>query len=168
LTGRAACNWNGEQRNETRTRGRVAHVEGKRATHENSVMPDPQVPTWSEEPSGDCQLNSPPDQKPCIKIKYKTCDLYAIGGLGLASKDGTVERLFMHKVQLLGSKGEIVRVHTVFNDGAMICMMCSHIYKKVKHRLQGWKPSKCVLHMVNGTLVKSQATWTGKVRLGSI
>jgi hypothetical protein len=55
----------------------------------------------------------------------------------------------------------------VFNDSAMICAMCSHIYKKVKHRLQGWKPSKHVLCMVN-RIVKSQATWTGKVRLGSI
>jgi hypothetical protein len=137
-------------------------------THKNSVMPDTQVPTQSKEPSGDCQLNSPPDQKPCTKIEYKTCDLYMVGGLGLASKDRMVERPFVHEVQLLGPKGEIVRVCTVFDDGTMICTMCSHIYKKVKHRLQGWKPSKHVLCMANGTLVKSQATWTGKVRLGSI
>jgi hypothetical protein len=96
------------------------------------------------------------------------CDLYAVGGSGAASEDGMTERPFVHEVQLLGPKGEIVRVRVVFNDGAMICTMCSHIYKKVKHRLQGWKPSKRVLHMANGTLVKSQATWTGKVRLGSI
>jgi hypothetical protein len=86
----------------------------------------------------------------------------------VTSKEGMMERPFVHKVQLLGPKGEIVRVHAVFNDGAMICMMCSQIYKKVKHRLQGWKPSKCVLHMANRVLVKSQAMWTGKVRLGSI
>jgi hypothetical protein len=117
---------------------------------------------------GTAQLNSPPDQKPHTKIEYEMCDLYAVGGSGLASEDGMAERLFVHEVQLLGSKGEIVRVCAVFDDGTMICMMCSHIYKKIKHRLQGWKPSKHVLCMVNGTLVKSQATWTGKVRLGSI
>jgi hypothetical protein len=80
------------------------------------------------------------------------CDLYAVGGSGMASKDRTVERPFMHKVQLLEPKGEIVRVCVVFDDSTMIYAMCSQIYKKVKHRLQGWKPSKCVLCMANGIL----------------
>ena len=137
-------------------------------THEKSPTPDSQVPTWSEEPSGDHQPSSPPDQEPCTENKYEICDLYAVGGLGAASEDRTTERPFVHEVQLLGPKGEIVRVRAVFDDGAMICTMCSQIYKKVRHRLQGWKPSKRVLRMANGVLVKSQATWTGKVRLGSI
>jgi hypothetical protein len=66
LMGRAACNWNRGQRNEMRTREkRKGHpyrrIEGKQATHENSIMPESQVPTWSEELSGDHQSNSPPD-----------------------------------------------------------------------------------------------------------
>ena len=46
--------------------------------------------------------------------------------------------------------------------------MCITIFEKVKHRLQGWHPSQCVLHMANGTLVKSQATWTGMMELSRI
>jgi hypothetical protein len=149
-------------------RGRVTHIEGERATHEKSLTPDSQVPTWSEEPSGDHLPSMPPDRKPCTKNKYEICDLYAVGGLGATSEEGMTERPFVHEVQLLGPKGEIVRVRVVFNDGTMICAMCSQIYKKVKHRLQGWKLSKCVLCMVNRVLVKSQVMWTGKVRLGSI
>jgi hypothetical protein len=149
-------------------RGRVAHVEGERATHEKSLMPDSQVPTRSEELSGDHLPSTPPDRKPCTENEYEICDLYAVRGSGATSEEGMMERPFVHEVQLLGPKGEIVRVHAVFDDGTMICAMCSQIYKKVKHRLQGWKPSKCVLHMANGVLVKSQVTWTGKVRLGSI
>jgi hypothetical protein len=56
----------------------------------------------------------------------------------------------------------------VFDDGTMICGMSTQVYEKVKHRLQGWQPSKRVLHMANGALVKSQATWTGALRLGGI
>jgi hypothetical protein len=78
------------------------------------------------------------------------------------------ERPFVYEVQLLGPKGKIVRVHMIFDDSAMICVMCAQIFKKVRHRLQGWQPSKHVLRMANRALVKSQAMWTGMVRLGKI
>jgi hypothetical protein len=149
-------------------RGRVACVEGEQATHKDSIMPDVQVPTQSEEPSGDHHPEPPLNSESHTEIEYDMCDLYAVGGSGVVSKNEPAERPFVHKVQLLGPKGEIVRVHVVFNDSAMICTMCAQIYKKVKHQLKGWQPSKCVLHMANGALVKSQAMWTGIVRLGSI
>jgi hypothetical protein len=59
-------------------------------------------------------------------------------------------------------------VCTIFNDGAMIGAMCITIFKKVKHRLHGWCPSKCMLRMVNGALVQSQAMWTGTIDLNSV
>jgi hypothetical protein len=86
----------------------------------------------------------------------------------VVSENKMAEKPFVHEVQLLGLKGKIVRVHAVFDDGAMISAMSSQIYEKVRHRLQGWQPSKRMLRMVNGALVKSQATWTGSVRLGGI
>jgi hypothetical protein len=91
-----------------------------------------------------------------------------VRGPGAVSENETAEKPFVHEVQLLGPKGEIVRVRVVFNDGTMISAMSSQIYEKVRHRLQGWQPSKCVLRMANGALVKSQAMWTGSVRLGGI
>jgi hypothetical protein len=149
-------------------RGRVTCIDGKQATHEDSIMPNSQVPTQSKELSGDHQPEHPSNLEPCIEIEYEVCDLYVVGGLEVAGKNGMAERLFMHEVQLLGPKGEIVRVCMVFDNSTMICTMSTQIYEKVKHRLQGWQPSKHVLHMVNGTLVKSQATWTGALWLGSI
>jgi hypothetical protein len=137
-------------------------------THEDSIMLSLQVPTWSKEPSGDCQPEPPSSQELHTEIEYEVCDLYVVGGPGAVSENKMAEKPFMHEVQLLGPKGEIVRVHAVFDDGTMISAMSSQIYKKVRHRLQGWQPSKHVLHMVNGALVKSQAMWTGSVRLGGI
>ena len=100
--------------------------------------------------------------------EYEICDLYAVGRSEAVSENGTAEKPFVHEVQLLGPKGEIVRIRAVFDDGAMICGMSTQVYEKVKHRLQGWQPSKRVLRMANGALVKSQATWTGALRLGGI
>jgi hypothetical protein len=119
-------------------RGRVAHIEGEQATHKDSIMPNVQVPTWSEEPSGDRHPEPPSNSKSCTEIEYNMCDLYAVRGSGAVSENEPAERPFMHEVQLLGPKGEIVRVHVVFDDGTMICTMCAQIYKKVKHQLKGW------------------------------
>jgi hypothetical protein len=59
-------------------------------------------------------------------------------------------------------------VCAIFDDGTMISAMCITIYEKVKHRLQGWCPSQHVLHMMNGTLVKSQAMWVGMIDLNGV
>jgi hypothetical protein len=149
-------------------RGRVTHIEGKQVTHEDSTKPKPQVPTQSKEPSGDCQPEPLSIWEPCTETEYKICDLYAVGRSEVVSENGMAEKLFVHEVQLLGPKGKIVRICVVFDDGAMICGMSTQIYKKVKHRLQGWQPSKHVLCMANGTLVKSQAMWIGVLQLGGI
>jgi hypothetical protein len=149
-------------------RGRVICVEGKQVTHEDSIMLSLQVPTQSEKLSGDHQPEPPSSWEPHTEIKYEVCDLCVVRGLGAVSENEMAEKPFVHEVQLLGLKGEIVRVCTVFNDGTMISAMSSQIYKKVRHRLQGWQPSKCMLCIANRALVKSQATWTGLVRLGGI
>ena len=46
--------------------------------------------------------------------------------------------------------------------------MSQSVYKKIKHRLEGWKKSERLLQMVNGVLVPSQAVWKGVMWLGGI
>jgi hypothetical protein len=143
--------------------GRVVHVRGKRTTLEGETEPVQTVHAWSEEPSVDEQ-----PKPPSTKNKYQVCDLYAVRGASAAEEAEEQAKPFVHEVRLLGPSREVVRVCAIFNDGAMIGTMCITIYEKVKHRLQGWCPSQRVLCMANGTLVKSQATWTGTIDLNGV
>ena len=75
---------------------------------------------------------------------------------------------FKHTLQLLGPKGEVVRVSALFDGAAMVGAMCQSVFKKIKHRLEGWKKSERLLRMANGVLVPSQAVWKGVMWLGGI
>ena len=143
--------------------GRVVRVKGERTTLEGETEPVQTVHVRSEEPSVDEQ-----PRPPSTEDKYQVCDLYAVGGARAADETEEEAKPFVHEVRLLGPNGEKVRVRAIFDDGAMIGAMCVTIYEKVKHRLQGWRPSQRVLRMANGVLVKSQATWTGTIDLNGV
>ena len=70
-------------------------------------------------------------------------DLYTVGeedNTWVSLKEKEVP--FMHWLWLHGPQGEVVRVNALFDGGAMVGVMCSSVFEKIKHRLRGQtKPS---------------------------
>jgi hypothetical protein len=105
---------------------------------------------------------------PSTENEYQVCDLYMVGRAKIQEASEEEAKLFIYEVWLLGPSREIVQVHAIFDESAMIGAMCITIFEKVKHRLHSWHPSKHMLCMVNGALVQSQAMWTGTIDLNSV
>jgi hypothetical protein len=94
-------------------------------------------------------------------------NLFNIG----ANKEKEEKRIadpFIHQVRLHGPQGEIVRVWANVDDGAMREVMSSNTFRKVKHRLGKTTPSSQLLRVANGTIVKSEAKWEGRIDINSI
>ncbi|KAF8888918.1 hypothetical protein CPB84DRAFT_1684046 [Gymnopilus junonius] len=70
---------------------------------------------------------------------------------------------FVHRIEMRGPKGEIVRFRSVFDDGAMVNMIDVKMWEKVKHHLTALASSSKVLRMANGQLVPSHGIWCGEV-----
>ncbi|KAF8868433.1 hypothetical protein BD779DRAFT_1793882 [Infundibulicybe gibba] len=75
---------------------------------------------------------------------------------------------FVHGVELEGPNGEIVRIRSVFDDGAMVNAIDKKLHTKIKERLTMAKPSSKVLHMADGRLVPSAGIWEGGVTVAGI
>ena len=97
-------------------------------------------------------------------------DLYLVGHEEVTRTmcNTGIEVPFQNTLQILGPQGEIVRVAALFDGCAMVSVMCTTIFEKVKHRLGKWEKSQRRLKMGNGTIVPSLATWRGKMRLGKV
>lgn len=97
-------------------------------------------------------------------------DLYTAGHASLnKAQMRTGEAVpFIHQVKLEGPNGELVRIRALFDDGAMVPAMCSSIFDKVKHRLHNFQPSVKHLRMANGTIVASEAQWSGIIELDGV
>jgi transposase InsO family protein len=141
---------------------RVGCVEGEQTTPDVTEAPTTQAEIQEEgreergqEPEADAEPAR--SERECDLI-----DLYAV------ASDQEAARPFVHEVKLMGPKGEVVRVRATFDDGAMICAMSMTVFEKVRHRLGAWTPSKRALRMANGTLTKSEASWTGTVELEGV
>jgi hypothetical protein len=116
------------------------------------------------------EQNIPTDSVQCISnehIEYETVDLYAVGHKS-NSKDERETIPFLHELRMEGPKGEVVRVRGLFDDGALVSVMCSTVFNKVKNRLGPWKPSTKHLRMANGVVITSQATWEGYIAVGEV
>ena len=72
---------------------------------------------------------------------------------------------FIHGVILHGTKGSIVRIKGVFNDGAMINAIDENVFEQVKRRLSKRGPSRRRLKMADGTLIPSKGLWKGIVEV---
>ncbi|KAF8878603.1 hypothetical protein BD779DRAFT_1447532, partial [Infundibulicybe gibba] len=70
---------------------------------------------------------------------------------------------FVHGVELGGPNGEVVRIRSVFDDGAMVNALDSKLYETIKGRLAAPGPSARVLRMADGRLVSSVGAWEGVV-----
>ena len=146
----------------------TAGIKGEPTAQDVHTTPEPQVPTQSEEPSGDQQLTPPDFRMERTETEYNVIDLYAIEGPEAEQRKRKPERPFVHEIQLHGPSGETVWTRAVFDSGAMISAMCTTIFEQVRHRLAECRPSTRVLRMANGAQVKSLATWTGTVELEGI
>ncbi|THH13172.1 hypothetical protein EW146_g7017 [Bondarzewia mesenterica] len=97
--------------------------------------------------------------------QYDIIDLYTVADPNSPNKQCTP---FVHEISLDGPNGEVVRMRSLFDDGAMVGAMCSTIFAKIKHRLSGWGRSTKRLRMADGTVIKSEARWQGTIQLGSV
>jgi transposase InsO family protein len=99
--------------------------------------------------------------------KSNVVDLFNIGANDTTRKEhGT--KPFIHRVQFHGPQGEVVRVWANIDDGAMKEVMSSAMFQKVKHRLGTSLPSSQLLRVANGTVIKSEARWEGKVEVNGV
>jgi len=88
-------------------------------------------------------------------------DLYCVGyGEGSAKSVP-----FVHTVWLMGPRGEVVRIRSVFDDGAMLNAIDAGVFETVKGRLTGLTKSLKILRMADGRLVPSLGVWTGEVEV---
>ncbi|KAF8871676.1 hypothetical protein BD779DRAFT_1453601, partial [Infundibulicybe gibba] len=87
-------------------------------------------------------------------------DLYSV-----SPKVPGPERPFVHRIGIVGSTGELP-IEALFDGGAMVAAMCSRVFARVKDRLGSWGPSDKLLRMANGVVVRSEATWAGRISLG--
>jgi transposase InsO family protein len=71
----------------------------------------------------------------------------------------------MHTVCLMGPRGEVVRIRSVFDDGAMLNAIDAGVFEMVKGRLDELMASLKILRMADGRLVPSLGVWTGEVEV---
>ncbi|KAF8869576.1 hypothetical protein BD779DRAFT_1419353, partial [Infundibulicybe gibba] len=75
---------------------------------------------------------------------------------------------FVHGVELGGPNGEVVRIRSVFDNGAMVNAIDAKLYETVKDRLAALGPSTKVLRMADGRLVSLVGTWEGVVTIQKV
>ena len=116
------------------------------------------------------EVVSPAVIVPSTAQNITVVDLYSMGHTKVTRTmcNRGIEVPFQHTLQILGPKGEVVRVSALFDGCAMTSAMCTTVFEKVKHRLGEWKMSVKQLWMGNGVIVPSMAVWKGRMRLGGV
>jgi hypothetical protein len=100
-----------------------------------------------------------------VTEQYDISDLYSTE----EDKNGAPHCLpFLHYTAFIGPQGEVIRVKALFDEGAMMSVMCASVFNNVKHRLGNWTASSKRLCMANGAIVQSEAVWKGEVVIGGI
>ena len=116
-----------------------------------------------------------PSSSEVLDDVHMHANLSVIGLYAVGEEDDTWVSLkekevpFMHWLWLHGPQGEVVRVNALFDGGAMVGVMCSSVFEKIKHRLRSQtKPSGRLLRMANSTVIQSQAVWKGTLELSGV
>ena len=106
-------------------------------------------------------------QSACIShelTEYEIVDLYSVGHE--QRKKDTIP--FIHMLSLEGPKGEAACIWGLSDDGALVNVICSTIFDKVKKCLGPGATSKRQLQMANGSIIPSKMYWEGYVNLRGI
>jgi len=91
-------------------------------------------------------------------------DLYC-----MESEDGQSRTIpFQYTIELHGPQGEIVRVKSTFDDGAMVNAIDRRWFERIKHRLKTLDKSEHILRMADGRLVASEGVWNGKISINNV
>jgi hypothetical protein len=99
-------------------------------------------------------------------VNDDTIDLYSIGQSKTTTNTTGEEAPFVHEINIIGPKGEVLTVRALFDGGAMVSAMCTTAFNKAQHRLGDTLQSKRWLRMADGTVVPSQRRWEGPIELG--
>ena len=70
-------------------------------------------------------------------------------------------------IELHGPQGEIVRIKSTFDDGAMVNAVDLLVHQKSKHCLKPLEKSNHILRMADGQLVPSAGIWSSEVMVSS-
>ncbi|KIK36243.1 hypothetical protein CY34DRAFT_69159, partial [Suillus luteus UH-Slu-Lm8-n1] len=97
-------------------------------------------------------------------------DLYSAGHLQTfkTQLDSGESVPFMHQIILHGPQGELVRIKALFDDSAMVGIMCTSIFHQIKHRLRNWTTSNKKLRMANRNVIESVAKWLEIVEINGV
>ena len=91
-------------------------------------------------------------------------DLYSVGDPERTRRSVP----FVHGIQLKGPKGEIVRMRSVFDDGAMVNTIDCGVFTQVENHLSPLQKSSRTLRMADGRLVPSLGIWRGDVVVATV
>ncbi|KAK7040682.1 hypothetical protein VNI00_009588 [Paramarasmius palmivorus] len=61
-----------------------------------------------------------------------------------------------------------MNVRASVDDGAMVPAIDEAVYREMKDKIGGWRPSSKWFRVANGALVPGVASWTGKVRIKGV
>lgn len=75
---------------------------------------------------------------------------------------------FIHPIKIHGAENNFVEVEALFDDGAMVAVMCSQFFASVRHKLGLFTPSTRQFRLANGFIVHGEAVWRGTIEIGGI
>ncbi|KAF8199388.1 hypothetical protein K438DRAFT_1480376, partial [Mycena galopus ATCC 62051] len=73
---------------------------------------------------------------------------------------------FICGIEVEGPRGELERVRALEDDGAMVNVMCTALYRVIQHHIGKLQQSGKTLRIANGALVPSVGYWEGYIRFG--
>ncbi|KAH9924247.1 hypothetical protein B0H21DRAFT_678791, partial [Amylocystis lapponica] len=88
------------------------------------------------------------------------------GLLSITSTSNHASTPFLHSLVLHAVSGEATHIKGLFDNGAMVSVMCTSLWAKVRHRLGPLQSSSRILHVANGAVAPSTGFWSGVVELG--
>ena len=115
-------------------------------------------------------INTDTDILPCVQphVTFEARN-ESVVDLYIADLTEKIEKTIplTHMVGLKGEKGITTNIKGLFNDGAMVNLLCKSIYTSMWSILGNLLPSSCILRMVNGSRIPSAGRWVGDVHLGT-
>ncbi|KAJ3898378.1 hypothetical protein F5879DRAFT_774732, partial [Lentinula edodes] len=75
---------------------------------------------------------------------------------------------FSMGIGLKDNEGRAATVEAMVDDGAMVAAMDTRVYKSLRSKIGGWKPTQRKFRMANGTIVPGEARWEGHINVKGV